>query len=52
MECFWKLPEELQRNILNIQIKKGLDIGFRSGKQKDGKFITVFDCDGSKGRRI
>ena len=45
---FWKLPEELQRNILDIETKKGLDLGFKSGEQKDGRFIIVFDCDGPK----
>lgn len=44
---FWKLPEKLQENILTIETKKGLDLGFRSGEQKDGRFIIVFDCDGS-----
>ena len=42
---FYNLPDALQTHIKNLAVKKHLDFGIKTGKQKDGHFLIVFDCD-------
>jgi hypothetical protein len=42
---FYNLPEALQTHFKNLAVKKHLDFGIKTGKQKDGYFLIVFDCD-------
>lgn len=42
---FYKLPEPIQTHWKELELKKGLGYGIKTGKQQDGRFIIVFDCD-------
>lgn len=42
---FYKLPEPIQTHIKDMEFKKGLGYGIKTGNQQDGTFIIVFDCD-------
>ena len=47
---FHKLPEPLQKHWINVELKKGKGYGIKTGKQQDGRFIIVFDCDNDNSR--
>ena len=47
---FYKLPEPIQTHWKEIEFKKGLGYGIKTGKQQDGRFIIVFDCDNDHDR--
>lgn len=47
---FNKLPKKIQERIKNLEFKKSSGYGIKTGKQQDGKFIIVFDCDNDKNR--
>jgi hypothetical protein len=40
---FYNLPEPLQTHWKEIEFKKGLGYGIKTGKQQDGRFLLVFD---------
>ena len=45
---FHLLPEPIQTHFKNVAVKKGYDLGIKTGIQKDGRYIIVFDCDGKE----
>lgn len=49
---FYKLPESIQAHWKELEFKKGLGYGIKTGKQQDGRFIIVFDCDNDKNRAL
>ena len=49
---FYKLPEALQTHFKNLAVKKHLDFGIKTGPQKDGSFLLVFDLDNDNGKAI
>jgi hypothetical protein len=49
---FYKLPEALQTHFKNLAVKKHLDFGIKTGKQKDGRFLIVFDLDNDNEKAI
>ncbi len=49
---FYHLPEPLQKYFKEDAFKRGLEFGIKTGKQQDGRFFVIFDCDGELGNKI
>jgi DNA-binding XRE family transcriptional regulator len=49
---FHLLPELVQSHIKKIDSKRGYDFGIKTGKQKDGRFLIVFDLDNDNEKAI
>ncbi len=49
---FYHLPEAVQSHIKKTDSKRGYDFGIKTGPQKDGRFLIVFDLDNDNEKAI